>query len=413
MRHTVCLVSPGNLASNPRLLKEANALHAAGYGVTVVVCAHRDALRPFDDEIAASVPWRAIRVTHPAGLHQRSRAAGWLARRLTAAGRDIPVGLAARAAGGPVAALRRAVASVRADLYIAHYTAALPAAAAAARQHGGLLGFDAEDFHPGEGTGAAGEAFRMEMVAAVERAVLPACAHVTAAAPMIGEAYAKFCGLKPVTVLNVFPLAMAPTEQPRRATGEGASALRAYWFSQTVGPDRGLQAFLHAMARAERRVTLDIRGGDRWGHGQALMALAQELGIAARVRLLPVASPEEMVRAAASYDVGLSLEGDVSLNRGLCLTNKIFTYLLAGVPVVLSDTPAQRALALELGVAACVVSLADPDGMAAALDRLAGSPAHLAEAAATAWRLGRERYNWDVEQHVLLRAVAAAFGSRR
>ncbi len=32
-----------------------------------------------------------------------------------------------------------------------------------------------------------------------------------------------------------------------------------------------------------------------------------------------------------------------------------------------------------------------------------------AEAAASAWRLGRERYNWDVEKEKLLGSVARAF----
>src|SRR5699024_8713131 len=131
---------------------------------------------------------------------------------------------------------------------------------------------------------------------------------------------------------------------------------------QTIGLDRGLQTFIHAMARTTARVTLDIRGSNRWGHGDRLMELARELGVADRVSLLPMAPPQEMVRLAVDYDIGLSLETDVSENRRVCLTNKIFTYLLAGVPVLLSDTPAQEALAPELDAAARVVSLADPDG---------------------------------------------------
>ena len=112
--------------------------------------------------------------------------------------------------------------------------------------------------------------------------------------------------------------------------------------------------------------------------------------------------------------IGLSLETDVSENRRLCLTNKIFTYLLAGVPVLLSDTPAQRALAPDLGAAARA-------GLAGRSRRpsrrrstaSAGSPAARAEASASAWRLGRERYNWDVEKAALLGSVARAFASRQ
>jgi glycosyltransferase involved in cell wall biosynthesis len=252
----------------------------------------------------------------------------------------------------------------------------------------------------------------MKMIEIVEQAVLPSCSHMTAAAPLIGKAYAARYGLaEPVTVLNVFPLSMAPP-RPRPLRGlEGTPTVRAYWFSQTIGLDRGLQAFIQAMARTQARVTLDIRGSNRWGHGDALLELAHSLGLADRVRVLPMAPPGEMVRLAADYDVGLSLETDVSENRRICLTNKIFTYLLAGVPVVMSDTPAQKLLATDLGAAARLCDLADPPGLAATLDALA-SPAVLAEASATAWRLGRERYNWEREQDVLLQSVAAAFGRR-
>ncbi len=405
MLGAVCIVSPGNLASNPRVLKEADALHEAGYAVTAVVCDYTESLRPFDDEIAARVPWKVVRVARPAGERQVGQAARGLARLATGLGLRAPVALAAAAYGGPVPALRRSASEVSADLYIAHYVAGLSAAAAAARRRGAMLGFDAEDYHAGEGS-----SFHMSMVRTIEAALLPDCRHVTAAAPLIAEAYARQCRVQPATVLNVFPLAMAPA-QPRPAAV--SETLRAYWFSQTIGLDRGLQSFIQAMARARTRITLDIRGGNRWGHGERLVELARGLGIADRITLLPMAPPEEMVRLAASYDIGLSLETDVSESRRFCLTNKIFTYLLAGVPVLLRNTPAQLALAPDLGAAARLASLADPAAMAATLDDLASSPAARAEASASAWRLGRERYNWDVEKTALLGSVARAFASRQ
>lgn len=409
MRRTVCIVSPGNLASNPRVLKEADALHGAGYDVTAITCDYTEALREADDAIAAGIPWKVVRVARSAGEGLASRLARPMAGALDAIGVAVPSGLAARACGGPVAALTARASSVRADLYIAHYVAALPAAAAAARRYGALLGFDAEDFHSGEGTGAPGDGLRMKMVEAVERAILPTCSHLTAAAPLIGEAYAARYGIGvPKTVLNVFPLSMAPATRAVHRDG----GLKAYWFSQTIGLDRGLQAFIEAMARTRTTVTLDIRGSNRWGHGDTLVAQARSLGIGERVRLLPMAPPHEMARLAASCDIGLSLETEISENRRLCLTNKIFTYILAGVPVIMSDTPAQRRLAPDLGDAARLVSLADPAGIADALDGLAPATA-LEASSAAAWRLGRERYNWDREQAVLLGAVAAAFERRK
>lgn len=407
---SVCVVSPGSLSSNPRLVKEADALHGAGYDVTAVVCSDSNELGAYDDEIVARVPWRVRRAARSPTDRYVSRASRILARFMTADGRSIGPSLASAAYGVPSGALRRATVAVRADLYIAHYIAALPAAAAAVRQHGAMLGFDAEDLHSGEGGEGPAEAFRMRMVEQVERATVPACAHVTAASPLIGQAYAARYGVTPTTVLNVFPLDMAPPAPT--ATPAPPNQLKAYWFSQTVGLDRGLQAFLRAMARTRTRVTLDIRGNDRWGHGETLMALARSLGVAAQVRILPMVPPAETVRLAAPYDLGLSLETDVSESRRLCLTNKIFTYLLAGVPVMLSDTPAQQALAPDLGSAAVLVALGDPGEMAAKLDRLANEAAALTVAKAVAWRLGQQRYNWEVEREVLLRSVDNAFVRR-
>ena len=404
MPRAVCIVSPGNLASNPRVVKEAHALHDAGYGVTTVTCDYSEALRDEDDEIAMAAPWTVVRVKRAPEERVAARVATTMARALEAAGMTVPAGVAACSARAPVGPLTRTVRGIRADLYIAHYVAALPAAAGAARRHGALLGFDAEDFHSGEGTKEPGEDFRMRMVEAVEGAFLPDCVYMTAAAPLIGEAYARRYAQVPTTVLNVFPLSMAP-QHPRKGQGQG---LKAYWFSQTIGLDRGLQIFIEAMACARSPITLDIRGSNRWGHGDTLLALAGRLGIADSVRLLPMAPPDEMVRLAAEYDIGLSLETDISENRRICLTNKIFTYLLAGIPVVMSETPAQVKLAPDLGAAGRLCSLDDPAKLAAILDSLA-SPATYAEAAAQAWRLGRDRYNWEKEQAVLLAAVAAAF----
>ncbi len=407
MAGRICIVTPGNLAYTPRVLKEADALHGAGYRVTVVAGDYNDDLRELDDQAVAKAPWGVVRVRRTATDRIVTRVARGLATLADQAGATVGSWLATYAERGAVPALGPAVKAIPADLYIAHYVAALPAAAAAARLHGAMLGFDAEDFHSGEGGSEPGEVFRMKLVTAIEGAFLPSCVHATAASPLIAEAYAKrYRMISPVAVLNVFPRAMAPAQRER---GGRPGGVRAYWFSQTIGLDRGLQSFLRAMARSRVRVALDIRGRNRWGHGDKLMTLASELGVADRVALLPPAPPDDMVRLAAHYDIGLSLETDANQNRGLCLTNKIFTFLLAGVPVLMSDTPAQRALAPALGAATRLVALDDHDGMAAVLDRLASAPAELDAAKAAAWQLGQERYNWEREKGGLLQSVAMAF----
>src|SRR5262249_35694188 len=144
--------------------------------------------------------------------------------------------------------------------------------------------------------------------------------------------------------------------------------LALYWFSQTLGTDRGLESVIAAMGKMHKPVTLTIRGNDLLGSRAKLRSLAAAAGVANAIRFLPLAPPDDMARLAAEHDVGLSTELTTPPNRGICLTNKIFIYLLAGIPALLSNTPAQRDLAPDLGEAARLVDLADVQSIADALD---------------------------------------------
>jgi glycosyltransferase involved in cell wall biosynthesis len=409
MRRSVCIVSPGHVASNPRVVKEADALHGAGYRVTVIAGNETAFVRPFDEEIIARAPWTVVRAG-PASLRARvaTRAAKAITRAWHQQASGIHPWLATTAYNAQTSGLTTAACAVPAELYIAHYVAALPAAAAAAQLHGAALGYDAEDFHAGERANDVGASREITLVRTIEGRFLPRCQHRTAASPMIAEAYAELYGVELVPVLNVFPLPEAGDGPAPPRDVDPRRGLSAYWFSQTIGPDRGLQAFIQAMARTRARMTLHVRGSDHWGHGKNLVALAQSLAIGDRVELLPMESPVRMIEFAGQYDVGLSLEADISESRRRCLTNKIFTYLLAGRPVLMSDTPAQAALAGDLGQAAALVSLSDPGTIADQLDRWALAPEALQAAREAAWLLARTRYNWQVEQRAFLASVTHA-----
>ena len=116
---------------------------------------------------------------------------------------------------------------------------------------------------------------------------------------------------------------------------------------------------------------------------------------------------QETPRPDAFFEVG------ETESRRYCLTNKIFTYLLGGLPILMSATPAQASLAADLGEAAAVVSLTDVDSIARQLDLWGLSPDVLDRAGARAWQLGQERYNWDIEQRAFLASVKSAFEGRR
>ena len=133
--------------------------------------------------------------------------------------------------------------------------------------------------------------------------------------------------------------------------------------------------------------------------------LLPKLESSEHVHILPPALPSEMERLAALYDVGLSGEPGHTMNNRLALGNKLFSYLLAGLPAVLSDIPAHRAFSRELGDAAQLYSTDDAASLATAFDALLLDPAKLAAARAAAFHLGQSRFNWEAEQSVLLNRI--------
>jgi hypothetical protein len=109
---------------------------------------------------------------------------------------------------------------------------------------------------------------------------------------------------------------------------------------------------------------------------------------------------------AAHHDVGYVGETGCTPNRRIALTNKLFSYTLAGIPSLLSDIPAHRAIAAEAGEACALFRTEDPQSLAAALDHwLMGAPERLAQARAAAFQLGQSRWNWAREQRALLYCV--------
>jgi glycosyltransferase involved in cell wall biosynthesis len=399
----VCIVTQGQIGSNPRVVKEADTLHAAGYHVSVIATRTLDLVGPRDAALMRRIPWRLERIDLRSRLVWKLRRAGQLCARraylMTGLGRSAEAAISAF-----TPPLRRAALATPANLYIAHYPAALPAVAAAARQHGARYAYDAEDFHLGDWPEDAAHDIERGLVRAVEGRYLPACAYVTAAAPGIADAYAEAYGIEhPRVVLNTFPRTRAGLAPASRGTAQPGPSL--YWFSQTIGPTRGLECAVRALERARTRPHLYLRGTAADGYAERLLDLARSAGTAGRVHLLPPDEPDRMEELASAYDVGLCGEPGHTRNNAVALSNKLFTYLLAGLPPLMSGTPGHRRFAEEAGLADLLYSPEDPAALALLLDRLLGDSAELAARREQAWRAGQQRYSWEQEQKHLIDAV--------
>lgn len=411
----VCLISPGHLSTNPRLVKEARTLSEAGHDVSIV-CGRYLRWGEAQDRALVDKRWR---VTHvPFGPVEAPRSTYvFQSLRCRVATALVRAGVGAReitemAHGPMVWDLQRAACKVSADLYIAHYVAALPAAVRASAMHGTAYAFDAEDFHQGDMPEAPEHALHRQLIRDIESRCIPGASYVTAASPMIADAYVKSYDIaRPMVVLNVFPRSNAPPAPSARGTTRPGPSI--YWFSQTIGPGRGIETAVEAIARAATAPHLYLRGMPATGYEDVLGALARRHDVGDRLHFLALEAPGEMERLGAQYDLGFSGESGFSRNNACALGNKLFSYLLGGVPIIASDVPAHRGIAPELGEAMSLFRNGNAAALAAVIDQRLSDPARLAAARTHAWSLAQQRYCWDVEQRVFLDAVEGALAHRR
>jgi hypothetical protein len=399
----ICLITPGHVTSTPRLVKSADALAEAGYRVHVVAGAPFPPADRLDADILAGAKWGYTRVNTRTGAAVFARKVmRKIARRRLAHVQSPSAGLAARAHFAESSHLASAAARIPARLFVGHSLPALCAVAAAANARGCAYGFDIEDFHDAETDEAIGDPVERRARSLLQSRLLPGCCPLTCSAPLIGAKYRDDYRVEARTILNVFPLSQAPlhAEAPKTITEDNPAIF--YWFSQTVGAGRGLENVIRAMGKMRLPAELHLRGFASPAYSEKLRTLAREAGLRRPIRFLEPGSPNEMARLASTSDLGLSVEEGVPLNHDICLPNKIFIYLLGGIPQLLSNTTAQRVFAAEVSDAAILANLADAEKTAAQLDSFFSDPGKVTKARLSARTLARERYCWDLEKAALV-----------
>ena len=403
-----CIVTTAHISNNPRVVKEADALHDAGHEVRVVAEWNDSASALRDDALMRARSWQLQRV-HVA-RHERASQWRWLASTVAraAARQAFDRGLfrsAVRdqAASRFVRQFARAAAAQKADVFIGHNLAALPAAIRAARRWGARVGFDLEDLHSGELPDDPSADSKRRLVTAVERRYLPECDILLASSDGIADEVAARYGVRrPRVIHNVFPTSHRQAAVPADRRGEGISL---YWYSQVIGPERGLEEAITALSMLPPTVHLHIRGRADNGYASSLEAHALRRGVWNRVHFLEVAAPEALVALAAQHDIGLALERPATLNRRLCATNKLFTYLLGGIALATTDTPGQRSIMAKAPGAGFTYPAGNAPALARGLAELVNDADKLAAAKHAAFEHATDRFCWEHERPKLLDAL--------
>ena len=346
----IVLITIGQPATNPRVVKEADALQAAGFKVTVLYCYFINWAKEKDEVLLQQVSWKYKMVGGSpydkkwVYLFTRFRnKLTWIFYRIIGP-RFL---LAERSQARAYDELLKEAKQLKADWYIGHYLGALPVAVKAAAFHGAKAGFDFEDHHRGENHPKDNNV--LQRIIFLENKYLSALSYFSTSSEMITAAtkrnYPCFNG-PAITLLNCFPLNQQPEFKEKKDNNQG---LHLFWFSQTIGMDRGLELLINALHYLnDPAIHLTLAG--RCNEDMLQYIKSHAGGILTNIHFAGIIQPAELPAFASQFDVGMAIELPVPENRDICLTNKIFTYLLAGNAIILSETSMQAAFNQEYKV---------------------------------------------------------------
>lgn len=226
----------------------------------------------------------------------------------------------------------------------------------------------------------------------LERLLFPHLKYIVTVNESIADVY-RALYKKTVAVVHNVPFRW---DENRRTRGYVSGETPVVLYQGAVNKGRGVDMMVRAAALLPETRWLIIGGGDDWPQ---INALVDELSLRERV-VLPGALPfEELPVFTSQAHIGLSIEEDAGLNYRYATPNKLFDYFQAGLPVIISDLPAMRAI-VETFASGVVLTERTPEALAQTISALIADATHYARCRGGALRAA-ETLHWENEKERL------------
>jgi hypothetical protein len=397
----IVLITTGQPACNPRIVKEADAFFNAGYDVTLLYCFFIDWAQESDERLLTTVKWKYKLVggskSSNSMLFHYTRVRFKLSRILNKyIGNRF--GIAETAQARAYTELLYEAKKIKADWYIGHNLGALSIAANAAKYHNAKSGFDFEDYHKGE----TNNQVLLKRYEYLEHKYLKHLSYYSTASDLITEITRKnhsyFKG-RIVTILNCFLIKNQPLFISKKKED---NALNLFWFSQTIGANRGIEILIESLILLNNPlVTVTLAG--RCDDAFKKYIDGKIANSNCKIHFAGIIHPNDLPDFATQFDIGLALETGFSKNNDIALSNKIFTYLLSGLAIISSETTMQKQFAYSHAIGE-TFPIGDSVKLAEVISSYF-SEAKLNRQKLYNYNLAKNQLNWENESQKLLEIV--------
>ncbi|MCI0522420.1 MAG: glycosyltransferase [Bacteroidales bacterium] len=280
----------------------------------------------------------------------------------------------------------------RADIYVANDLDTLLPCFIASRLYSKPLVYDAHEYFTGQ-YGLSERRFKYLAWKRLEKLILPRVRHMMTVSLSIASLYREEYGVNPSVIRNVAPSTdhIMPVKRHDIVNCEGD--LLVIFQGAGINPGRGSDELIDAMASLDGVILLIIGSGDIIAD---IRQKVSDRGLDDRVKFLPRMPWNKMMGYTMSCDAGLSLDTDTCLNQRFSLPNKLFDYIAAGIPVVVTPLPEVSAVVsrYKCGI---ILSEMTPEAIRETLTRLRDDRLllkSLKEGAAGA----RKELTWETEK---------------
>jgi glycosyltransferase involved in cell wall biosynthesis len=289
------------------------------------------------------------------------------------------------------------------DVYHAHDVNTLSACFIAAMLKRKPLVFDAHEFPLNQLERSRRRWLRGMLVRLLTSIVIRCSGVITVSPPIAQEIAQRYRASKVTVVRNVPAYQAIPKSDHLRQHLAYGPEVRIALYQGNIQADRRLDTLVRAAAFLEQDVVVILMGRAADNTVAELNALAEREGVTDRVKILPPVPYTELLSWTSSADIGLIVyEPSYSLNVRMCLPNKLFEYLMAGLPILASPLVAVADI-LETYEAGQIIPSLAPIDVATGIQTMLKDQAALERMHCNALRAVQHDLCWERESKQLIR----------
>lgn len=224
---------------------------------------------------------------------------------------------------------------------------------------------------------------------------------VVAASPDVAE---RFEGYDDVTVVTNYPeRRWAQETDPEQVRASADDGTVRFIYRGLLSEERGIPTLLEAVERVPEAYDVSLVVGGRYVSEEMEAHIRRHEARSERVELVDwLPSLADVVDLYRECDVGMMcFHPGPNRNDAVHRSNKLFQYMAAGLPIVVSDVGEWAGLVESTGCGVAV-DPGNPDEIADAMVELADDPERRTELGQNGHEAALERYNWETQREKLL-----------